>query len=298
MLNEYMKFREAATSGEFASLMREDYEDILLGSFADVPKPLLDLCVQVSSEKEAETYRGLKHLQDVDQLIPEGGEYPEIMLGEKDTVTITNRKYGGIIAVTDEMIRYAKLGEIKRLPNLLGESLGRKVEKGIVSVIETTANTTASSGTLTLTRANLETVMNNYKIQTATAADGTTVKLGLIPDTLLVPPALEYDARRILNAVLIPGSANNDPNVIQGALKIVVSHYLTSTSTWYVLKSKCASGLIFQKVVGPPPELSTQEVSSTQAPDGSFLYDKIKYKARMVIGAGVIDAKWAIRSTA
>jgi hypothetical protein len=295
--NKLMRFMEAATTGDFPNLLRSDMLDILLSAYGAVPQPLFGLCDVVTSTRESETYRGLKHLQDLRTEVPQGAEYGEMLLGEKDTVTITNRKYGGIIAITDEMIMYAKLAEFARLSSMLGDSLARNVDYQIAQVIETTTNTTASGSTLTFNRANLETVVTNFRKQTATAADGSTVKLGLVPDTLLIPPDLEFEARRLLQSTLIPGSANNDINVLQGSLNIVVSHDLSSTSLWYVLKSKWANGLKFQKVIGPPPEMSTQDVKGNNLPDSSFRYDKISYKARMLFGVGVIDAKWCIRST-
>lgn len=295
--NKMKKFQEAATSGEFPTLLRADYQDILLSAYGQVPQPLFGLCDVATSVNEIETYRGLKHLGDLTDVVPQGAPYGEVLLGEKDLVTITNRKYGGLIAVTDEMIRYNKLSEMNRLGSMLGESLARNVEIQIAAVIEDTANTTAGTGAaLTLNRANLEVVINQYKKLTTTAADGkTTIKLGLIPDTLLIPPDLEFTARRLINSALIPGAVDNDVNVLSGILKIVVSHDLSSTSAWYVLKSKWANGLKFQSVIGPPPELSMQDMNATQA-DGVFRYDKISYKARMLFGVGVIDPNFAISS--
>jgi hypothetical protein len=295
--SKVVKFLEAATTGDFPNLLRSDFQDILLGAYGTVDQPLLSLCDVVTSNREQETYRGLKHFQDLRTEVPEGSEYGEILVGEKDTVVIYNRKYGGLLSVTDEMVMYVKLAEFHRLASMLGEGLARNVEYQIATVIENTANTAAASGApLTLNRVNLEAVINQYKKQTATAADGSTVKLGLVPDVLLIPPDLEYEARRLLQSTLIPGSANNDINVLNGSLRIVVSHYLTSTSAWYVLKSKWANGLKFQRVIGPPPELSVQDIRGTNQPDSSFRYDKITYKARMLFGVGVIDPVWAISS--
>jgi hypothetical protein len=293
---KYSRFREAVTSNELPTLLRSDYKDILLSAYDGVEKPLLGLAYQVNSDNESETYRGLKPIQDLDDIVPQGQEYPELMLGEKTTVTITNRKYGGLIAVTDEMLRYNKLAEMNRLGAMLGDALGRQVEKKIAAAIETSGNYTAYGSTVTLTRANLEAVVTMYKKQTQTAADGTTIKGGYIPDTLLIPPDLEYDARRIINSTLIPGSADNDMNVLKSSLNIVVSHYLTSTTIFYVMKSSWANGLLFQKVIFPP-ELSLQNVTGENLPDSSFRYDKITYKARMLFGVGVLDAKAIVRST-
>ena len=292
-----MRFREAATSGEFPSLLRSDYQDILLADYARAPQPLLSITYQTTSDRDEETYRGLKVLTEQILEVPEGGKYPEDMLDEKSTVTIANRKYGKIYAITREMIMFAKLAEIKRMASLNAEFLSTIYEKILVATIENTSNTTASASTLTLNRANLETVITAYRKQTDTAADGSSVKLGLVPDTLLVPPDLQFESQRLLNSTLIPGSANNDMNVLQGLLTIVVSHYLTSTSVWYVLKKNWANGLVVQNVIGPNPETFIQDVSGNNMPDGPFLYDEIKYRADLFFGAGVIDAKWAIRST-
>lgn len=292
-----MKFQEAATTGEFPNLLRADFQDILLSAYGAVPAPLAGLCDAVTSVNESETYRGIKGIGPLTQIVPQGGAYGELMLGEKDTVTITNRKFGGLLAVTDEMIRFNKLAEFNRMASMLGDALARGVESQIADVIETTTNTTASGSTLTLNRTNLEAVINAFQKQTGTDEEGKTFYLGLAPDTLLIPPDLEFTARRLLNSTLIPGSADNDLNVLKSALNVVVSYDLSSTSVWYVLKSKWANGLKLQKVIGPPPEMSIQDMNATQS-EGVFKYDTIRYKARTLYGVGVIDIVWAIRSTA
>lgn len=62
-------------------------------------------------------------------------------------------------------------------------------------------------------------------------------------DTLLVAPALEKEARILLNSTQRVGTANNDINPYQGALKLVVWDWLGSASTggsdtqWFLLDS-------------------------------------------------------------
>lgn len=62
------------------------------------------------------------------------------------------------------------------------------------------------------------------------------------PDTLLVPPALEKEARILLDSQGRTGTANNDINPYQGRLKIVVWDYLGaalggSDTAWFILDS-------------------------------------------------------------
>lgn len=55
---------------------------------------------------------------------------------------------------------------------------------------------------------------------------------------LVVPPELEWTARKLLNSQLDPDSANNAINpAAQTGLKLVVNDYLTSTNAWFLLGS-------------------------------------------------------------
>lgn len=64
----------------------------------------------------------------------------------------------------------------------------------------------------------------------------------VVPDTLLVPPALEKEARILLESQQRTGTANNDINPYKGKLKIVVWDYLGSAAggsdtAWFLLDS-------------------------------------------------------------
>ena len=62
------------------------------------------------------------------------------------------------------------------------------------------------------------------------------------PDTLVIPPALEKEARILLNSQQRVGTANNDINPYKGMLNIVVWDYLGSAAggsdtAWFLLDS-------------------------------------------------------------
>lgn len=64
----------------------------------------------------------------------------------------------------------------------------------------------------------------------------------ITPDTLVVPPALEKEARILLDSTGRTGSANNDINPYKGRLNLVVWDYLGSAAggsdtAWFVLDS-------------------------------------------------------------
>lgn len=60
--------------------------------------------------------------------------------------------------------------------------------------------------------------------------------IGLTPDVLLIPPALRFTAQTILNSTLIPGSMDNDTNVLSLIVSPMEWHYLTDTDGWFLGK--------------------------------------------------------------
>lgn len=87
------------------------------------------------------------------------------------------------------------------------------------------------------------------------------------PDTLIVPPALEKEARILLDSQQRTGTANNDINPYKGRLKLIVWDYLGSAAggsdtAWFVLDSK-QNGLTFfnrddRGIEGPEYDFDTK----------------------------------------
>ncbi len=101
------------------------------------------------------------------------------------------------------------------------------------------------------------------------------------PNTLLVPPALEFDAWEILNSAGKPGTANNDDNYFKSKLKLVVSPFLTDTNCWAILADKR---------YGAPISFNRVPVSFKN--DGDFDTDDLKMKARVRYSYGASDWRW------
>lgn len=110
------------------------------------------------------------------------------------------------------------------------------------------------------------------------------------PDTLIVPPALEYDARVLLESTAVPGSNNNDINVVKGALKLVVMDFLGtanggSDTAWFIQDSKRHEMNFFWRV---KPEFKWDEDFDT------FV---AKYRGYMRYSFGVSDFRGIVGST-
>jgi hypothetical protein len=92
----------------------------------------------------------------------------------------------------------------------------------------------------TLTKDNLETVYLQYT--TTNNRDERDDRIELIPDVLLIPPALKFTAQTILNSTLIPGNQDNDVNTMYQILTPMEWAYLTDTDGWFM--GKLRNGLL------------------------------------------------------
>lgn len=288
--------REAATTSEFPDQLREDFRWILLSAYEAIADSMFPIFFRVNSTKQTETYAGINKLKKTPGIRREDAPFFVLGTTPKSSVTITNVWRGGIVEVTQDMIMFDKSGEIVRLATELGESVKYERFQLLTDVLTTAANTTAQSATVTLTPTNLETMLTTYLTQSDTASSKI---LAMVANTLVVPANLQWTARRILESAGIPGSADNDVNVLKGILNLVVNPLLDANSTtrFYIGKANNANGLIYQNVIGPEPEVMTQDARQTAVSDDVFIYNLVRYKAQLHYGQGAIDAQLWHRST-
>ena len=74
--------------------------------------------------------------------------------------------------------------------------------------------------------------------------------IAIMPQQLIIPADLEFDAFRILESIGQSGTANNDTNALRASKKfpkgIAVNHYLTDTDAWFI-KTNCPDGLKYME---------------------------------------------------
>ncbi len=98
---------------------------------------------------------------------------------------------------------------------------------------EVDSTTQTNEGVLALTAANLATTRQLHMALTDDRGD----ILNLMPDILLVPPELEDMALTCVRSTLDPASANNAINPQAGRFQVVVWHYLTDATAWFMIDS-------------------------------------------------------------
>lgn len=74
-------------------------------------------------------------------------------------------------------------------------------------------------------------------LQTETKSDGGRYVTPITKWDVVVPPALEFTAARIINSTLLPGVADNDKNVLKDrrTFNIIVNPHLTDADAWFLL---------------------------------------------------------------
>ena len=127
-----------------------------------------------------------------------------------------------------------------------------------------------------------ETSLENAVIQIASWTDERGLLIAAKPKKLVIPPALQFVATRLLDTELRVGSADNDINAIKNNGSIpggyTVNNFLTDTNAWFLL-TDVPNGL--KHFVRSPLSNSM---------DGDFDTGNVRYKARERYSFGVSDS--------
>jgi len=127
-----------------------------------------------------------------------------------------------------------------------------------------------------------ETSLENAVIQIAAWTDERGLLIAAKPKKLVVPPALQFVATRLLETELRVGTADNDINAIKNNGSIpggyTVNNFLTDTNAWFLL-TDVPNGL--KHFVRSPLSNSM---------DGDFDTGNVRYKARERYSFGVSDS--------
>jgi hypothetical protein len=169
--------------------------------------------------------------------------------------------------------------------NILNNAFTAGFTYGDGQTLCSTAHPLVSGGTNSNTpsvQADLnETSLENAVIQIAAWTDERGLLIAAKPRKLVVPPALQFVATRLLETELRVGTTDNDINALKNNGSIpegyTVNHFLTDTNGWF-LTTDVPNGL--KHFVRSP---------LTQNMDGDFDTGNVRYKARERYSFGASD---------
>ena len=128
-----------------------------------------------------------------------------------------------------------------------------------------------------------ETSLENALIDIAAFVDERGLKVSVRGMKMIIPPALQFVADRLLESSLRPGTADNDINATrnmgmlpQGA---VVNHYLTDTDAWFIRTDAPRGFIHFERM-----PMSTKM-------EGDFDTGNVRFKARERYSYGYSDPR-------
>lgn len=187
-----------------------------------------------------------------------GGELKHGSFGEQ-SMTVQAATYGRMYAITRTDIINDDLGALTDVPRRLGRAAGMKfrrifwgaflLDAGAAFWNATNANILSGAGTaLTVAGTALDTALAAFRAMRTSTADGRKL-IGGKPATLMIPPALEIIARRLLTSTGIVATGSTDTTVpsgnpFAGVADLVVVDWLSdsdltgySAAKWYLLRS-------------------------------------------------------------
>lgn len=188
---------------------------------------------------------------------PEGENiaYDEFIQGP--TKRWYHKTYGLGVRITEEMIEDSLYPDVPTEMGDMSKALGRSAAETTEVLVHDILNgTTKTAGDglavfsashvklgggtwsnlaavpATLSVASLRSAIQNLETTTTDRGLQQVIK----PTKLIVPPALEWTARELLNSAYDPESGNNAVNPLQTRnLQLVVDYFLTSSTAWFLM---------------------------------------------------------------
>ena len=294
-------------STNFGKLLEPGLRKIFFETYAEVPEQFSKIYNVLTSKKAKETDYGLGAFGDWVERASELAEvqYDTIDPGlEREYV---HKAFTKGFMLGRELVDDEQYNQINKMPAALARSGRAFVEKEAAKTFIGATTTAIYDGKALL--AADHPLLNSSKtgcnlvtgaLTPATLKEAMTMMretvdeagniIAASPKKLIVPPALEYTAKEILNSTQLADTQLNNVNSVKGALELVVYDYIGaanggSDTAWFIMDPTLAQINFFWRV---KPEFKWGEDFDT------FV---AKYRAYMRFSYGVSDWRGIVGST-
>ncbi len=239
---------EAVSSDMFPKITGELINAKVIDAYQAQPTIGDQITTTVPSKLKTETVAGFDAVETPEE-VQEGRDYNDSDMGEK-YVTITNKKYGRILSITEEMIYFDQTGQVLDRARRIGEKAALYKEKLIVEkVIDKDGDALALSGTAGAEYAsgygNLSTSSPfgesgldavHKLMANMTDENGDPVLINPNNLVLLYPADLRTAVLQMAKSAKVPEGTENAVNIYAGTFKPLTSYYITaqSSTTWFL----------------------------------------------------------------
>ena len=291
----------AQTRGTFTALSdNTDYRDVfaLVDGFLKEQKPIWKGYYNVeTSDRKTEITQSFVELGDVPEK-PEGENYSTDIIRPGHTKSVSHVEFGLGFEVTETAEEDDKRRVLSRNSKYLAYSARYVEEKRAAGPLNNGFGTeTASDGVAAFSASHVlagptagtaRNILNPGQdlswnsltqalidAQNETKSDQGRFQQPMKSWKLIVPPALQFTAARIIRSTLLPGVADNDKNVLGefATFDIVVNPHLTDADAWFLVAGdKSRHGLTSYTRVP-----ITMAPAMTDARTGNVIY-KIRFR--------------------
>ncbi len=303
---------DLANETNFGKLLEPGLRKIFFETYDEIPEQYSQIYNMNTSKKAKETDFGMGAFGDWDERTSQFDEVSYKTLSPGLERTYTHSAFTQGFMVTREMYDDDQYRQLEKLPRAMARAGRAKVEKDAmiplingfaassVTIYDSqplfsashplldSAGVCSNLATGSLTDANLKSALKLMRETVDEAGNLVQFKA----DTLIIPPALEDTAIRLLDSKLVPGSGNNDTNKFLNGygIKIVVLDYLGaagggSDTHWFLQDSTRHELNFFWRI---KPEFKWEEDFDT------FVQ---KYRGYMRYSYGVSDWRGLIGSS-
>ncbi len=304
------------TSADIPGLLLAGLKTAFFDTFTEQPSNWRMITTMIPSEKDTEHYAWLGATPGVQEFLDERrtGDFSEY------DYFIKNRTWESTISVDRAAIEDDQYGQIAMRVKQMAMSASSAIDILTFGALEAGAATACYDG-LPLFSANhplgknsglpagvppTQSNLGSDALSAASLQNAITAMMrtrndqgrpmGVIPDTLVVPPELYWEASQLLNSAFFPdpppiGTQNLAMNPLKGLLVPVVSPFLNSPSNWYLLDTKRAVKAIILQMRKDFEFDALEQNSET-----GFLRDEFFYGVRARYNAGYGDWRSAYAS--
>nr|PZN43326.1 MAG: hypothetical protein DIU70_03990 [Bacillota bacterium] len=244
----YEVLKEAGTTSDFPILMGNAANRVLLDAYRSVPDDWRKIVRpgDMRDFREKELIR-VSEAEDLEEV----REYEEV----KDSTLSESREktklavYARKFKISWQTVVNDDLGFIRDQPARFGRAAARLINRLVFQGI-LQANPTMADGLplFHASRGNLgseplsETALQNAITALRRMKDdsGAEIQVFTKPPKLVVPPELEWTARKLVGSTLVPqtsigGQILADINTLRGVAEVVVTPFLTDPNDWYLV---------------------------------------------------------------
>jgi phage major head subunit gpT-like protein len=292
-------------SSDFSRLLEPGLREVFFNTYEMMGEQYSKIFKVKTSKRSFEEERGMGAFQAWDERVNETDNVDFQKIGQGLERIYTHKEFASGFGIAKRLYEDEMYNTIKEFAEDFGRGAKTKKETDAATVLnngfstngydgvplfsashpyEGDANKPAGTQSNLITGALSDTTLKTAITRMRQFYDNGGKKITFMPDTLVVPPELEWLAIELTKSAQKVGTSDNDINAIRGKLKVMVYDYLTDSDAWFVMDSKRHKLTFFDRVL-PQFERSTDSDNFVAKYTGRMRYSYGYSDWRGIVGS-------------